>query len=54
MRLTAAQHARIALAYMKDAAEASLTLEQKRELQAAAGRHQALAKLAKKLERSPD
>jgi len=50
MKLTSTRHARLAMAYHRDAADAKLTLPQKRELQSAAKRHEALAKHAREQE----
>jgi hypothetical protein len=51
MLLTSSQHMRLARTHHRAAAEARLSLPEKRELQYNARRHETLAKQARKLER---
>ena len=52
MLLTSTKHMRLARAHHRDAADAKLTLEEKRELQFNARRHEILAKRARELEKA--
>jgi len=53
MQWSSEKHARVAMAYLRDDAAPQLTLAQKRELQQAAARHHALARMAAKWEKRP-
>jgi len=54
MLLTSAKHMRLAMAHHRAAADAKLTLQEKRELQWNAKRHEILAKRARELEAGQD